>query len=493
MVFSSLVFLIIFMPAVLAGYYLIDRRFKNVFLLIASLLFYAWGDAKSIPILIASILFNYTAALLIDKNKDKKGTAKLIMIFSLVGNIGLLCAFKYLTFVLNNLNKLPGPDITPPGWASPLGISFFTFSAISYVLDVYFQSVSADKNPLNAALYITFFPKMISGPIMKYGDFSKQLNERTVSLQLFTEGVKRFIVGLGKKVLISDIVGVLVDYTFNGDLKTASISVLWVSVVAYMIQLYYDFSGYSDMAIGLGKMFGFEIDENFDYPYISKSVVEYWARWHITLGTWVKHYIYTPVFRAISKKKGKDGKKLNMKYCDYIALFVSWLIIGPWHGAGYKFIVYGMYYFFFILLERINDNRKKKRAKAGNPVKTYYFTEHILPHIYMFFVLMLGQMLVRANSLTDAFVYLKCMIGLGGNPLTTVDDIYIMRQYVIVLIVGLIFSMPVIPFVKTKLCKSNASIAVYDIAEKLICLGIMIVSLAAAVGSTYNAFIYFNF
>lgn len=494
MVFSSFTFLLIFLPICLAGYYLINTKLRNIFLLIMSLAFYAWGDVRSLPILAGSIAANYVFALLIDKFKEKKAIAKLLMIIAAVCNVGLLCAFKYLTFAVNNINLIPGINITAPEWAMPLGISFFTFSALSYILDVYFQSVSAEKNILNTALYISFFPKLISGPIVKWSSFEAQIRERKFSVDMMTDGVKRFIVGLGKKVIISDTIGVIADMVFdNTEFSGVSVVMAWTGVICYLIQLYFDFSGYSDMAVGIGKMFGFTLDENFDYPYAAKTAADFWARWHITLGTWVKHYIYTPVFRAISKKKNKKtGKKFSMKTCDYCGLIVTWLIIGIWHGAGYKFIVYGMYYCFFIIMERAFDNYKKKRAKSDKPIKMNYFTEHILPHIYLFFVICFGQMLFRSNSLTLSFEHLKAMLGLAGNSFADPASLYWVGENLVLIIIGVVLSLPVVPYIKAHL-KNGAVQNVYAIAETVILAAVLIMSVCFISITSYDPFIYFNF
>lgn len=495
MAFSTLTFLVIFLPLSLIGYYLINNKIKNIFLLIVSLLFYICGGAASLPVLAGSTLFNYIIALIMDRACRTKITKRIAMISAVTVNIGLLFCFKYLSYVISASAAIFDTGISAPSWSMPLGISFFTFSSISYILDIYFGTSKSEKNLLDVALFITFFPKMISGPIVKWNTFQSQLADRKFSLDTLSNGVVRFIIGLGKKVIIADTIGVMADYAFNRDnFSELSVLAAWFGVLAYLIQLYFDFSGYSDMAIGIGKMFGFTIDENFDYPYVSKSVVEYWARWHITLGTWLKNYLYTPIFRSLSKKKNSAGKKkFSIKACDTIALLVTWIIIGEWHGAGLKFLIYGLYYFLFILLERKSDNYKKKRAKEGNPVKENFFIKSFLPHIYLIVVVIFGQLLFRANSLSDAFGYLGAMFGMSG-AFTSVPDMYYVSQYVLIFFIGVLFSIPWLRISKIPQKIEGTYLGlICDNVGKLLLLGILIVSVAFTVGSTYNAFIYFNF
>lgn len=500
LVFSSFIFLLIFLPITILVYYVIPSKYtigRNVVLLIASLVFYAWGDLYSLPILAGSILLNYVFALVIGKSQ-KPALSKAMVIIMLVFNVGLLFAFKYLSYTLKTVMRIiPAIQFEAPNWVLPLGISFFTFSAISYVLDVYFQASQAEKNVLNVALFISFFPKMVSGPIMKWEDFQKQLTDRRADMDTIVQGVQRFIIGLGKKVIISDTIGYVADCAFRTEgFSELSVLFAWFGVVAYIIQLYFDFSGYSDMAIGIGKLFGFNIDENFDYPLTAKSIAGFWATWHITLGTWVKHYIYTPVFRALSKKRNKKtGKRLNVRVCDYIALIVSWLIIGPWHGAGPKFIIYGLYNCVFILLERIFDNYKKKRKKAGKPIKENFFLDSVLPHVYFAIVIIFGQMIFRSDSLIASWGYFTAMIGAAGNAFVNSVGISYMQQYAIILVVGLLLSFPWGRLFKTKVlskCPEKAVFA-FDIAYKIALVGVLVLSIAFMFGNTYNPFIYMQF
>lgn len=493
MVFSSLVFLLVFFPVVIGLNYLLPKKIRNIFLILASLFFYSWGALNSIAIFAASIVANYFFALGIDKTKEKQNLCKFIMIIMLVANISLLFAFKYLETAIDFLNHFPKINLTAPHWALPLGISFFTFSAISYCLDVYFQACPAEKNFLNVALYISFFPKLISGPIVQWSTFKPQIESRIFTVEKFAEGLKRFVIGLAKKAVIADTIGGFCDFIFTKhDFSNVSVVLSWFAIFCYLIQLYYDFSGYSDMAVGLGKMLGFELDENFDHPFVSKNIVEFWTRWHITLGTWLKHYIYTPVFRALSKKKNpKTGKKLKTKTCDYISLLVSWCIIGPWHGAGLSYLIYGLYFCFFIILERMYDNYKKQRSKAGNPIKGNFLTEKILPHIYAIIVIAIGMMIFRSISTKNALRLGLSLFGLSGNPIYSPSDLLYLTQYAIIFFVGAFFSVPVVSWAESKLKAKNTT--AYTIISGISVLVLLIISLSFVVGSTYTAFIYFNF
>ncbi len=492
MSFSSLVFLLIFFPAVTGLYYAVPRRCKNIFLLFASLFFYAWGGFRTLPLFLASMAANYAFALLIEGTRQRQGLCRGIAVCAIIANVGLLVAFKYLQFILKCFDAVSGLSIAAPSWALPLGISFFTFSALSYVLDVYFGAVKAETNFLHVALYLSFFPKVVSGPIMQWSTFQSQLEERHCSIGQFSDGLKRFIVGLAKKLIIADSVASFADFIFNRtEFTSLSVLLTWFGVISYVIQLYYDFSGYSDMAVGLGSMFGFTVDENFCYPFISKRVAEYWGRWHITLGTWVKHYIYTPVFRALNVKNRRTGKKRDAKICDYLALLVSWCIIGPWHGAGFHYLAYGLFYCTFIILERIWDNYKKKRAKTGRPLAWNPAATAFFSHCYFIIVMLIGQMVFRANSLTLAAKQLLAMLGLSGNCIVNDSDAFYFGTYLPIILLGIFGALPVVPLVKKKLAGWNGTSRV--LLGALVHLALLAVSLAFAVGNTYKAFIYFNF
>lgn len=492
MAFSSLVFLLIFFPLVIGAYHIVPQRLKNVFLLLASLFFYAWGGFHALPLFVASMVANYCFALLIGKYLQRERLCRLIVVFAIAANVALLVAFKYLGFILKCVNAATGLSLPAPGWALPLGISFFTFSALSYILDVYFGAAKAEKNFFHVALYLAFFPKLVSGPIMQWSAFRSQLDSRSCTVEQFSAGLKRFIVGLAKKLVVADSLASFADFIFDrNDFASVSALLAWFGVIVYIVQLYYDFSGYSDMAVGLGKMLGFTVDENFNYPFASKRIAEYWGRWHITLGTWVKHYIYTPVFRALNVRSKRTGKKRDAKYCDYAALLVSWCIIGPWHGAGFHYLAYGLFYCAFIIIERVWDNYKKKRAKAGKPLRWNPAIAACCSHLYFFVVLCIGQMLFRANSLTLAYKQLRAMFGLGASGFANATDAFYVSIYLPLILMGIIGGLPLIPFLRKKLASWDGMLRA--VLSAILHIALLLLSVAFAVGNTYKAFIYFNF
>lgn len=342
MVFSSLIFIFIFLPLVLVSYYITPRRLRNTVILLASLLFYAWGEPTYIILIIISILINYLGALLIRvhiKNKDK---SKFIFITLLLIDISILFFFKYYGFAIECLGSIIGLDLKVKSISLPLGISFYTFQQISYIADIYMQKVKPERNLIDFATYITMFPQLIAGPIVKYDDIHKQLANRKESINKFGEGVQRFIIGLGKKVILANNIGVIWTQVKEVNLNDLSIVLSWIGIIAFTLQIYFDFSGYSDMAIGLAKMFGFDFLENFDYPYISKSITEFWRRWHMSLGGWFREYIYIPLG---GNKKGTLIQVRN--------LFIVWFTTGLWHGASTNFVVWGLYFGVILFIEKI--------------------------------------------------------------------------------------------------------------------------------------------
>ena len=495
MSFSKTIFLFAFLPFTLAGYYLIKTDFRNVFLVIMSLLFYACGEPKFVFVLCTSIIVNYLIALLIERYRAKKAVSCFFMILSLIGNVGLLFVYKYLATTVGGINSIFGTHLSFVSLTLPLGISFFTFRAISYVLDVYFQTSKAQKNVLNVALYISFFPQLTMGPISKYSDFEKQLNRRTISSEKFAVGCKRFIIGLAKKVILSNSIGIMVDKVFALSASGRSVSLSWLGIIGYCLQLYYDFAGYSDMAIGLSNMFGFDCPENFDYPYLSKSVGEFWRRWHITLGNWLKDYLYVPVFRGTMMKKNPvTHKAFTINQCDIIALFVTWIVCGMWHGAGVKFLFYGMYYFIFIACERMLQAHKKKIAKQKKlPKHKETRWEAARAHVYAVIVILFGQLIFRAPSLSAAVSYAGSMFGLQGNAFTNAVTSYYFEGNAVILVLALIFCFPIAKYVK-KLCDTYVIPNRFaKVTTPLLYIALFITGISYAINSTYNAFIYFKF
>lgn len=491
MSFSSTIFLFFFLPITVAGYYLIRSELKNLFLLVASLLFYAWGEPRLVCLLMASILVNYLLALRIEPRRER-ASGKAYVVVMLLWNFGVLFYYKYLAFAVTNINAAFGTSISIPDIALPLGISFFTFRAVSYCLDVYWGTSAAQLNPINTALYISFFPQVTMGPIARYGEFEVQLKDRKVSIDSLSDGVKRIVVGLAKKVILADQLGIMVDSIFNTPDAERTVLAAWLGIFGYLLQLYFDFSGYSDMAVGIGRLFGFQTPENFQYPYWSKSIVEYWSRWHITLGTWLKVYLYTPVFRALYGKNFMS-RKISAQYADYAALIAVWLFAGIWHGAGWRFLMYGLYNCFFIILERIWDNyqkQKRKRLKLKKRPQTK--GQAALAHLYFFVVIIFGQLLFRVPELGAFPPYVATMFGFMGSAVCTEADLYILQSNWVILMIGLICCIPLPVRLKKNTLMDSRSLVI-DMLNPLWYAALYIVGIAFAIGGTYQAFIYFNF
>lgn len=471
--FSSLPFLIVFLPVVLFGYFVVLRKWRvaqNVFLLLASLVFYAWGEPKFVFVMIGSILFNWLMGLLIDRRRDKKA-AKALVALDVAGNLGLLFVFKYLMFTLNNINSLFGTSLTVPTITLPIGISFFTFQAMSYVLDVYRGDGKVQKNPLYVGLYISLFPQLIAGPIVRYQTVAEEIENRRETWTDFSDGVVRFMVGFLKKVLLANTMGLIADGIFDSA-EPVSAAASWLGLIAYTLQIYYDFAGYSDMGIGLGRMFGFHFLENFDYPYISTSITEFWRRWHISLGTWFRDYVYIPL-------GGSRVKKPRLVF----NLFVVWALTGIWHGANWTFVVWGLLYFVLLTFEKLTGVEKKLKSKAWLPLK----------YIYTMVFVCLGWLVFRAESLGDALAYFKTMLGIGT---TTVDDTFVfyVTNYLVLLLAAAVFAVPVAPWLRKKTDRlSKAPKAVCDVAYTVMLFALFLVSISYIVKGSYNPFIYFNF
>lgn len=488
MVFSSTIFLFFFLPLTLIGYYLIDRRFKNVFLLLASLIFYAWGEPLFVLIMIGFAIINHFTVLLMDSflvRADSstenaghyKKLAKLVLAITVILDLLLFFIFKYLNFTISNVNSLFslfGAEETLPqtNIALPIGISFFTFQILSYVFDIYYRKGTVQKNPLNTMLYISLFPQLIAGPIVRYQTVANELRSRKETLNDFIYGTKRFIIGLGKKAILSNTLAITADYCFNSaDYSQLTALLAWVGIIAYTLQIYFDFSGYSDMAIGLGRMFGFHFDENFNYPYISGSVSEFWRRWHISLGTWFRDYVYFPM--GGSRVKSKSRLILN--------LFVVWLLTGVWHGASWNFIVWGLFYFAILVFEKLTGFPKKFRHKW----------QKVLYRIFTLLCIMLGWVVFRAPDLSSGMAYIGSMFGLNGAFCDSTAS-YLFLENLGLLAAGILLSTPIIPWIKSH-SSGKISGAVYSTAEAVIIAAIFIASISFITITSYDAFIYFNF
>ena len=458
----------------------------------ASLVFYAWGEPLYVLLMILSILVNYGFGLLVsrnskatkDKEKIKKG--KRIIALACVFNIGVLFVFKYLDWLLTGLHLIADDTLNI---VLPIGISFYTFQAMSYVIDVYRGKDAVQKNIINVGLYIAFFPQLIAGPIVRYGSIAEQLQNRTHSFEKFSQGAWRFVIGLSKKLILANQIASVADLTFGSKPQEMSVVLAWGGALAFMLQIYFDFSGYSDMAIGLGKMFGFEFNENFNYPYISKSVTEYWRRWHISLGEWFRDYVYYPLSmgKAIRIKKfvyqKTNNRKLSGTVSGFFVLFVVWLLTGLWHGANLTFVVWGLIQFIFIFWEQ---NRKPiKNAKVAAAVGW----------ASTFLVVLLSKVVFKADSIGHAARYYGAMFGLAGNRFIDNAALYWLGQYKMFLIVGLILCFPVIrtadQWLDGKLGKTGRTVKAA--AAAVVMAALLWFDYSYAIGGDYNPFIYFNF
>ncbi len=468
MVFSSIEFLFYFLPVVLIGYYILKkwRKAANVFLSVMSLSFYAFGAPKFFPIMMASIVVNWLFGLWVDKVRDDRKKAKLALTLMVVFNLGLLGVFKYLMFLMNSLNawfslRLPVPQIT-----LPIGISFFTFQAMSYVIDVYRGNGRVQKNLINVCLYISFFPQLIAGPIVRYQTVADEIDHRRENLDDFIEGTVRFMRGLCKKMLLANNLGLLVDTAFALETSQLSVVSAWLAACAYLMQVYYDFSGYSDMAIGLGRMFGFHFLENFTYPFICKSVGEFWKRWHISLGSWFTDYLYIPLGGSRVKT---PRLVLNM--------MIVWTLTGLWHGAAWTYFLWGFGFGVFLVIERLTGMGK-------------WMSRHAVGHFYAMFVVVTITVMIRSDNLHVARIFYGSMFGLGGAPFWNGLTGAFLREYGPFLAAGVLFSLPVPEFLRDRL---HVPANLMKVVGAAALLGLTFIAISYVAVGSYNPFIYFNF
>ena len=468
MLFSSMTFLFVFMPLVMAVYFLSKKEIRNYVLLIASIIFYAWGEPRYLAIMIITILVNYAGAILLDKHYSSRQRLWIVSL-TIVLDLSFLFYFKYFNFVVDNINGVLATDFQLLDVIMPIGISFYTFQAMSYLIDVYRREVPAQKDVYKLALYIVLFPQLVAGPIVKYHDVCEQIDNRTIEFKNVIIGFKRFITGLAKKVLIANTLAEVVDKIFAQAPENLTTGVSWLGAVAYCLQLYYDFSGYSDMAIGLGLMFGFRFLENFNYPYISKSITEFWRRWHISLATWFKLYLYIPL--------GGNRKGAVRTYWNLFAVF---LVTGIWHGAAWSYVAWGIWNGIFIVIERFFGLDKDKNDR---------WCVSAAKHVYAFFAIVWGMIIFRAESLSYAYEYICRMLHIDVTKHLPDYDYGVNNKFAIMLIVGLICAMPV--------CRNLIYIKYeHKVQRTLVNIWLFLlffwstISLAA---STYNPFIYFRF
>ena len=484
MVFSSFVFLLAFLLLVLLIYYVCPGKVRNLVLLVASLLFYAWGEPVYVLIMLFSTVFDYTNGRLIEyfQNKNRPGKAKVVLVIDLVGNLGILGFFKYADFVIGNINSITGAGLTLLHIALPIGISFYTFQTMSYTIDVYRKVVPAQHNIVAFATYVTLFPQLIAGPIVQYKTVAEELNDRKVSLTDFSEGAFRFTIGLAKKVLLANQIGSLWDTI--SQLQQMSVATAWLGAIAYSFQIYFDFSGYSDMAIGLGKMFGFHFLENFNFPYMSKTITEFWRRWHISLSSWFKEYVYIPLG---GNRKGMGRQLFN--------IMVVWMLTGLWHGANWNFVLWGVYYGILLMIEKLFLLKWLKKAPAW------------IGHIYSMFLVVIGWTIFAQTDMSQLGRYLKTMFGIGAHGGADADFFYFLSTNAVLLILLVVCSIDH-RFWLRKVCKKSVASEnaendnIYQWCEQsrgltyakpIIMIVLLAVSFAFLVGDSYNPFLYFRF
>ncbi len=476
MVFSSLIFLFVFLGAALAGYYLMKPLpiiFRNIWLFLVSIFFYAWGEPKFFIVMLGSILMNYVWGVTVDRYRDTKGI-KWLLGMAVGSNLLILFIFKYLNFSVGIVNSVLGDVLKVPGILLPIGISFFTFQAISYVLDVYYKRGEVQKNPLNVGLYISFFPQLVAGPIVRYDTVAKQLQERKETIECFATGVERFMIGFCKKVLLSNTFAQIADVTFEVVASGTNIGadLAWLGAFAYSLQILFDFSGYSDMAIGLGKMFGFCFNENFNYPYVADSVTDFWRRWHISLGSWFRDYVYIPLGGS---RVGKGRLVFN--------LFVVWFLTGVWHGANWTFILWGLFYFVLLTFEKLTGLPKRLNALW---MKVSYRVVTLLAIVG-------GWVIFRSETWQDGYRYVRMLMGLGERGLHDTRVLFYLREYWIYWIVGVILCIPLNNGWQ-RLCARYIGLQkLSDVLKPILLTSLFCIAITYLIVSDYNPFIYFNF
>ncbi len=467
MLFSSIPFLYYFLPCVILLYLIAPRFLKNTVLLLSSLVFYAWGEPRYVIWMILSISLGYIFGLLIERFREKRGIAKLFMILSVISSLAVLGYFKYADFFISNINAVTGLSIPLLKITLPVGISFYTFQILSYTVDVYRGDVAAQKNPIDLATYVALFPQLIAGPIVRYSDIAQQLKNRNHSFEKISAGMSRFIIGLSKKILIANMLGELCDVFKASNDK--SVLFFWLYAIAYTLHIYFDFSGYSDMAIGLGKIFGFDFLENFNYPYISGSVTEFWRRWHMSLGSWFRDYVYIPL----------GGNRVSQAR-HLFNIFVVWMLTGMWHGAAWNFIVWGLYFAIILMIEKLFLLKYLKKSK-------------VLNHIYVLLLIIISFVIFDAASMKDALSYIGAMFGAGDYPFISTEFVYYLRSYGVVLLIGIIGSTPLPKLVTKKIDESRVGGKIMTILAPVALCVLLAVCTACLVDGSYNPFLYFRF
>lgn len=485
MVFSSVLFLFYFFPTVLILYYISPRKLKNLILFISSLLFYAWGEPVYIVLMLITITLGYFSGLALNKYLlgDKKKSAKAVVILTVIIDLGILGFFKYGDFVINNINAIFNLNLPPLNLPLPIGISFYTFQTMSYTIDLYRGDTKVQRNFISFGTYVALFPQLIAGPIVRFKTVAEELDTRKENLDDFSSGIQRFIIGLGKKVLLANNIGMLWDSISAMNVQSLPVVTAWIGIFAYTFQIYFDFSGYSDMAIGLGRMFGFHFLENFNYPYISKSITEFWRRWHISLSTWFKEYVYIPL--------GGNRKGILKQFRN---IGIVWLLTGLWHGASWNFIAWGVYFGIILMIEKLFLLKYLQKAPS------------IVCHIYTMFLVIISWALFAFDNFTQAFNYIKAMFGGYGNSLLNDESLYLLLTNLIMFTILILASTPIPKILADKFAnignKSNiektSTVAsdggvLFFTCKQIYLVVVLIVTIAYMVDASYNPFLYFKF
>lgn len=446
-------------------YFIVPKKLRNLVLLVFSLIFYAWGEPVYITIMLFSTVFDYVNGLLLERFDNSPGKRKAVLITSVVGNLSILVFFKYTDFILTNINALFGTQIPLLDLALPIGISFYTFQTMSYTIDVYKRDVAAQKNIISFSAYVCMFPQLIAGPIVRYRTIAKEIDNRTITVDNFSQGITRFVTGLGKKVLLANNIGMLWEAISATQMAQMSVLGAWLGIIAFGFQIYFDFSGYSDMAIGMGRMFGFTFLENFNYPYISKSITEFWRRWHISMGTWFREYVYIPM----------GGNRVRLPRM-YFNIFMVWFLTGLWHGASWNFVLWGLYFGVILVLEKTFLLRLLERIPR------------IFAHLYALVLILVGWALFAFDSLPQGLAYLQTMFGLSGLPLVNNEFWYYFLSYLPMLIILTLACLPAPKQLAERFLykKLYFLVPVFSIA-------VFILSTAYLVDSSFNPFLYFRF
>lgn len=483
MVFSNAVFLFIFLPIVILGYYILRGRARNYWLLMVSIIFYAWNKPSFTIILLGSIVLNYTGALLVEKAQKQSGR-KIWLFITVAANLGLLFYFKYFNFTINTLNRLFDTNIQFAEVILPIGISFFTFQGLSYVVDVYRNDVSAQKNVFKLGMYISMFPQLVAGPIVRYKDVAAEIEDRSVTLEDFSYGIQRFIIGLFKKIIIADTMAVIANAMFDRDPILNSVSMAWLGIIAYSLQIFFDFAGYSDMAIGLGRMFGFHFLENFNYPYISKSITEFWRRWHISLSSFFRDYVYIPL----------GGNRKHV----YLNVAIVFLLTGVWHGAAFTYIAWGIWHGIFNIAEKLLKSIKKSKqgeeeeqAASHNRVRRIAISG--FQHIYTLMAVIIGWVMFRASGLTHAKNYILSLFG-QHNPEVSAYNVwlYLDKWTIPIMILGIFMCTPIFKKIY-EIIKDKVNENILIPVKYIVLLIALMLCVLQVASNTYSAFIYFQF